>query len=140
MPTNVQSQKLLVVLATSLLVTAASIENISQLLEKVPYIHYPFHFWKDLHKTKALIDINIKVKAISLAYVAKLGLNIQKTDTRTQKIDSSILDIFGMVLADFQVKDKLNKIWFFQETFLVVNIMLEVIIGIAFLTLRNVDI
>ena len=45
-----------------------------------------------------------------------------------------------MVLANFQVEDKLEKTWFFQETFLLANINIKVVLGILFLTFSNVDI
>ena len=48
--------------------------------------------------------------------------------------------MFGMVLANFQVEDKLQKVWFFQETFLLSNISAEVILDILFLTLSNADV
>lgn len=43
------------------------------------------------------------------AYVVKLGLKVQKTDIEVQKIDSSTLNTFEMVLADFQVENKLGR-------------------------------
>ena len=45
-----------------------------------------------------------------------------------------------MVLASFQVEDKLRRIQFFQETFLLANIDTKVVLGMSFLTLSNVDI
>ena len=45
-----------------------------------------------------------------------------------------------MVLASFQVEDKLGKIRFFQETFLLADISTEVVLGMLFLTLSNADI
>ena len=45
-----------------------------------------------------------------------------------------------MVLADFQVEDKLGKVRFFQETFLLADISAEVVLGILFLTLSNANI
>ena len=45
-----------------------------------------------------------------------------------------------MVLASFQVEDKLRKIQFFQEIFLLVNISAEVVLGMLFLILSNSDI
>ena len=39
------------------------------------------------------------------------------TDVGAQKIDGSTLETFGMVLASFQVEDKLGRAQFFQETF-----------------------
>ena len=66
------------------------------------------------------------------AYAAKLGLCVKETDVGAQKIDGSHLDTFGMVIAGFAVKDKLGKVRFFQETFLLANISLEVVLGDAF--------
>ena len=45
-----------------------------------------------------------------------------------------------MVIADFQVEDKASRPRFFQETFLVVNIKFEIILGILFLKISNADI
>lgn len=45
-----------------------------------------------------------------------------------------------MVLASFQVEDKLGKARFLQETFLVADITSEVILGMPFLTLSNADV
>ena len=45
--------------------------------------------------------------------------------------------MFGIVLADFQVEDKLGKAWFFQETFLLANISTEIVLDMPFLTFSN---
>ena len=45
-----------------------------------------------------------------------------------------------MVLANFRMEDKLGRTRFFQETFLLANISAEVVLGMPFLTLSNVDI
>lgn len=82
-------------------------------MKRVLYIYHLPHFWKDLRKTRAFIDLSSKINAMTLAYVAKLGLKAQKIDIRIQKIDGSTLNTFGMVLADFQVEDKLGRTWFF---------------------------
>ena len=55
------------------------------------------------------MDLGSKVNAITPAYIAKLGLKVQKTDIGAQKIDGSTLDIFEMVLANFQIEDKLGR-------------------------------
>lgn len=44
------------------------------------------------------------------AYIAKLDLKIRLTNIKTQKIDNSILKTFEIVFANFQVKDKLEKV------------------------------
>ena len=45
-----------------------------------------------------------------------------------------------MVIAAFQVVDKLGHSWFFQETFLLADISMEVGLGMPFLTLSNADV
>ena len=74
------------------------------------------------------------------AYAKKLGLQTQKTDIKTQKIDRSSLDTFGMVLAGFQVLNNQDRTRFFQKTFLLANTMIEVVPEIFFLTLSNANI
>ena len=76
------AKKLVVVLATSLSVTVASIEDILWLLEKVLCIHYLLRFQKDLRETRALINSGSEINAMTPAYIAKLGLEVQKTDIK----------------------------------------------------------
>ena len=45
-----------------------------------------------------------------------------------------------MVLADFQVEDKLKRARFLQETFLLANIDAEIVLSMPFLIFRNVDV
>ena len=87
-----------------------------------------------------LIDLGSKANAIHLAYTTKLGLRAEKIDVSVQKIDGSYLDIFGMVIADCSVKNKLEKVRFFKEIFLLANIDLEVVLGMFFLTFSKADI
>ena len=109
-------------------------------LERVPCIRYPVRLRKDQDEVEALIDSGSEVNAMHPAYAAKLGLRVREADVGAQKIDGSHLDTFGMVIAGFLVEDKLGKVRFFQETFLLANISLEVVLGIPFLTLSSVDI
>ena len=114
-------------------------------LEWVPCIRYPVRFRRkndeDEDKdVRALIDSGSEVNAMHPAYATKLGLRARKIDVGAQKIDKSHLDTFGMVIADFSVKDKLGRVRFFQETFLWANIGLEVVLGMSFLTLSKADI
>ena len=57
-----------------------------------------------------------------------------------QKIDGSALEIFEIVIADFQVEDKANRPRFFQETFLVADTRFEVILGMPFMKISNTDV
>lgn len=45
-----------------------------------------------------------------------------------------------MVLTGFLVQDKFRKVQFFKKTFLLADTSMEVVLGIFFLTLLNVDI
>ena len=45
-----------------------------------------------------------------------------------------------MVLASFQVEDKLGRPRFFQKTFLLANLSIEVVLGMPFLTFSNANI
>ena len=45
-----------------------------------------------------------------------------------------------MVISDFQVEDKIGKLRFFEEIFLVTDIKFEVILRMFFLKLSNVDV
>ena len=93
-------------------------------LERVPYIWYPVRFRQKNNKDenndmRALIDSGSEVNAMHPTYTMKLGFRAKKIDFGVQKIDGSHLDSFGIVIADCSVKNELERIQFFQETFLV---------------------
>ena len=44
-----------------------------------------------------------------------------------------------MVIANFQVEDKIGRSRFFQETFLVADTKFEVVLGMLFLKISNAD-
>ena len=62
------------------------------------------------------------------------------TNVSAQKIDGSSRATYGMIIAAFQVIDKLGCSPFFHETFLLANISIEVVLGMRFLTLSNADV
>ena len=72
-------------------------------------------------------------------HAAKLRLVTQKTDIGAQKIDGLALVTYGMVLAGFSVQDKLERVQFFEETFLLADTSMEVVLGMRFLTFSNVN-
>ena len=76
---------------------------------------------------------------MSAVYIKRLSFYIQKTNIGAQKIDNSALEIVGMVIADFQVKDKDGRPRFFQKTFLVADTKFEVILEKLFLKISNSD-
>ena len=108
------------------------------ILDRIPCIHYPIQFKKN--KVWALINSSSKVNAMTSAYASKLGLRVCRTNIGAQKIDGSTFKTFKMVLANFQVEHKLRRAWFFQKTFLLTDISVEVVLKMLFLTFSNVDI
>ena len=89
---------------------------------------------------RTLINLSIKINTIHFTYATKLNLRARKIDIGAEKIDKSHLDTFRMVIANCLVKYKLGRVRFFQETFLLANISLEVVLEIFFFTLSSADI
>ena len=73
-------------------------------------------------------------------YVSKLDLKVRPTNVGVQKIDGSTVKTFEMVLASFQLEDKLGLTRYFQETFLLADINRKVVLGMPFLILSNANI
>ena len=65
---------------------------------------------------------------------------MQTTNISAQKIDGTTLETYGMVVAVFSVTDQANRVKFFEETFLVVNISPDIVLGMFFLTLSSANI
>ena len=85
---------------------------------KVPCIHYPIRFLEsqgqeDQEQVRALLNSGSEVNAISPTYIEKLGLKTRKTNVKAQSIDDSTFKTFGIVIADFQMKDKVGRPKFF---------------------------
>ena len=109
-------------------------------LTQVPCIRYPITFQKKSVSMSALLDSGSEVNAIYPTLAQKLGLRVRPTNVGAQKIDGIILDTFEMVVTAFSVTDKVNRVRFFEETFLVANVSPEVVLGMPFLTLSGADV
>ena len=85
-----------------------------KVLDKVLCICYLVQFKKDKDKdVLALLDFKNKINAMTRAYTAQLGIQVQKTDVNVQKIDRFSIKTHGIVIAAFQVLDKLGHFCFF---------------------------
>ena len=73
-------------------------------------------------------------------FAKRLGLVVRTTNVGAQKIDGTTLETYGMVVAAFSVTDQANRVRFFEETCLVVNVSPDMILKMPFLTLSNADI
>ena len=74
------------------------------------------------------------------AYAAHLDLKVRITNLGAQKIDACSLATYDMVMASFQVFDKLGCSWFFQKIFLLADISMKVVLGMHFVTFSNADV
>ena len=105
---------------------------------QVVYICYPINFRKKF--ILALLDLGSKINAVYPIFTKKLGLSIRPIDVGAQKIDDSMLDTYGMVIAVFLMTDKANRVRFFKDTFLVANVGPEVVFWILFLILSSTNV
>ena len=88
----------------------------------------------------ALLDSGNKVNAIHPTFAERLSLVVRTTNVGTQKIDSTTLKTYGMVVVAFSVTDQANKIKIFEKTFLVANVSPDVIFGMLFFTLSDANV
>lgn len=84
-----------------------------------------------------MLNFGSEVNAMTSAYIAKLGFTPRITNIGTQKIDGSVLETYGMVPAEFSIYNKLNKAWFLEETFLLTDINMKMVLRTSFLFLSN---
>lgn len=88
---------------------APMVYNSAPSLKRVPYIHHPICLKKNQAEVQALLDFGSDVNAMTSAYTTKPDLKVWLTNIKAQKIDDYILEMIGMVLASFQINDKLSK-------------------------------
>ena len=65
---------------------------------------------------------------------------MQTINVGAQKINSTALETYGIMLAVFSVTDLANKIMFFEKTFLVANVSPDMVLRMPFLTLNDADV
>lgn len=97
-------------------------------------------FKKNQLKVYALFNSSSKVNGMTPVYAEKLGFIVRLTNIRAQKIDDSILKIFGIVLASVFYENKLGLSRFLEKTFLLANTSIKIVWDILFLILYNADI
>ena len=106
-------------------------------LEQIPCIWYSITF-KD--QTKALLDSESEINAISSAFASQLGLRIWKITVGAQKIDGITLEIYGMVVFTFSLLDKDGRERFFKESFLLADIKPDTMLRILSPIISNADV
>ena len=88
----------------------------------------------------ALFDSSTEFNTIYLTFATKLSLLIIRIDIEAQKIDSTTLDTYEILVVVFSVTDKANQVRFFEETFLVANVSPKVNLEMLFFTLSGADV
>lgn len=73
-------------------------------------------------------------------YVAKLDLTTPKTSIGIQQIDGSLLKIYSMAFAKFPLQNSLERVQFFEESFVLVNTSMDIVLEMLFFYLSNTDI
>ena len=91
----------------------ASMKDNPLALDWMPCICYPIRLKKSKVQVQALIDSGSEVNPMTPGYASKLGLKVRLIDVGAQNIDCSTLKAFEMVLANFQVEDKLGQTRYF---------------------------
>ena len=84
-----------------------------------------------------MLDYESEVNAMTSPYIEKLDLTIQKTDVGAQKINGSILVTYGIVIAGFSMQNRLGKVQFFKETFLLADTSMKVVLRVSFFTFSD---
>lgn len=77
---------------------------------------------------------------MSQIFAFQLGLKIQKTNIRAQKIDGNILEIYKIVVFIFSILDKDVRERFFENGFLLADIKLDIVFKIFCQMMSNVNI
>ena len=88
----------------------------------------------------ALFDSRSEFNTIHLIFVKEQGFFIRPIDIKTQKIDNTMLNTYEIVFVAFLVTDQVNQVRFFEKTFLITNISLEIVFGMLFLILNSANI
>ncbi len=77
---------------------------------------------------------------MSQAFAQHLDLKICKTNIGAQKIDSTTLETYEMVVSIFSVLDKDGRERFFEEGFLLVDVRPDMVLEMLFLIISNTDV
>ncbi len=129
-----KAKKLVAVSATSMSITE---KKIKEELEWVPCICYHVTF---NDQTEVLLDSKNELNTINQTFASQLELKIWKINVEVQKIDDTIFKTYEIVISIFSLSGKDSKERFFKESFLLVNIKPNIVLGILFLIISNIDI
>ena len=73
-------------------------------------------------------------------FTFQLGLKIWTTNIIAQKINNNTLDTYKMVVSNFSISNKDEKERFFEENFLLTDILSDIVLEMLFLAMSNIDV
>ena len=86
---------------------------------------------------EVLIVLSSEVNVMNPDFTKKLGLWIYEIKVGTQKIDGLKLGIIGIIIISFLVEEKEERLCFFEKTFLLVDISIDIALSMPLFTLSN---
>ena len=87
-----------------------------------------------------MLNSESKVNVMSQAFTQQLGLKICMTNVGAQKIYSTTLETYGIVVFTLSISDKDGREIFFEASFLLANINPDIVLGMPFLTINNANV
>lgn len=112
-------------------------EKKAEELEQELCIRYPVIF---NDQTEIWLDLENKVNAMSQAFAYSFGLKIRKINVRAKKIDGTSLGIYEMVVSTFFMSDINDRERFFEDSFVLADVRLDIVVKMPFLTMSNTDV
>lgn len=79
-----------------------------------------------------MINFKSNINTITFLFTGKLGLTSKFISFGAQIINRFFLEIYNMVLVGFSLQNSLKKVWFFEKTFLLANINMEIVLRMLF--------
>ena len=77
---------------------------------------------------------------MSPAFAAILGLFICPTGIGKEKIDASALKTYGIAIVGFSIQDMSDRARFFEESLLLADTSMEIVLRMSFLAFNNANI
>lgn len=90
--------------------------------------------------TAALLNSKSEINAISYTFTSQLGLQVWKTNVGVEKINGTLLKTYEMVVSTFFMLNKNGNERFFEESFLLAGVNLDMVLSRLVVTISNANI
>ena len=85
------------------------------------------------------MDSGSEVNNMTPAYASKLSLVLRTTNIIAWKIHGLTLETYRIATVGFSLKDILKMIWFVEQSLLLADTSMKMILGMLFLCFSNTD-